>query len=252
VPRVFRRAVLSLLVPVILLAITACPGVIVNNIQITLGPNGAIVAASITFSCISPVTGDVVQYNWVFGDGATATGQTVSYAYSSEGTFVVECHVLTSNSVLIFTDVITIGPRFTNLYWVTFFDEQVQTCPLAACSNATVNTLVDSGLSGPFGIAATTTNLYWTEYNSNSIWTCPIGNCTNATATPLLTSVNTGLRGLTATETDLYWSDDITDEIQTCPIANCSSSTIVTLIDSGLNRVGDQLDRDRSILDKFQ
>ena len=104
-----RRAILSLFVPVILLAVTACPGVIIENIQITLGPSGAVTGAVVSFSCFSPVTENIVSYKWFFGDGSSATGKTSTHSYASTGDFIVECHVITTNSVFIFTKNISIS-----------------------------------------------------------------------------------------------------------------------------------------------
>jgi hypothetical protein len=102
VTRKIKRGLLSLFVPVIMLAVVACPGIIIENIQITLGPSGAIVGGSVTFNCLSPITENIVTYKWIFGDGTTAEGQTVTHVYSAPGDYVVECHIATINSVLIF------------------------------------------------------------------------------------------------------------------------------------------------------
>ena len=106
---IVRRAILSLFIPIILLAVVACPGVIIDNIQITLGPSGAVTGAVVTFSCFSPVTENIVSYKWFFGDGSSATGKTSTHSYASTGDFTVECHVITVNSVFIFKKVITIS-----------------------------------------------------------------------------------------------------------------------------------------------
>lgn len=98
----FKRAGLAVFVPLILFAITACPGIIIDNIEITFDASGAIVGATGTFSCLSPVANNIVTYKWFFGDGNSAEGKTVSYQYSSAGDFIVECHIVTLNDVLIF------------------------------------------------------------------------------------------------------------------------------------------------------
>jgi PKD repeat protein len=109
VTRKFRRGILSLFVPAIMLAVVACPGVIIDNIQITLGPSGAVTGAVVTFSCFSPVTENIVSYKWFFGDGSTATGKTSTHSYASIGNYTVECHVITVDSVFIFKKVISIS-----------------------------------------------------------------------------------------------------------------------------------------------
>lgn len=111
------RAILSLFVPTLLLAMTACPGVIVDHIQVTFDANGAIIGATISFNCISPITSDIATYLWFFGDGATAKGKTVMHSYSSAGGFLVECHVITRDDVLIFTKSINIRLGFSTIYW---------------------------------------------------------------------------------------------------------------------------------------
>lgn len=106
----FKKAILSLFIPVILFTVIACPGILVDNIVITLGANGAVTGAVVTFSCFSPVVNDIVTYKWFFGDGDTAEGQTATHSYSSGGDFVVECHVVRIDDILIFTKTITVVP----------------------------------------------------------------------------------------------------------------------------------------------
>jgi PKD repeat protein len=106
----FKRIVLSLFIPVIVLAITACPGLIIDNISVSFDSSGAIVGATVTFSCFSPVANDIITYQWSFGDGTTTEGKTVTHVYAANGKFIVECRVVTTDSVLIFTKEIQIRP----------------------------------------------------------------------------------------------------------------------------------------------
>jgi hypothetical protein len=105
VPNKLRKILLSIFVPAIILAITACSGVIVEVIS---GPDGAIAGATVTFSCLSPITNGVITYQWSFGDGNSGSGQTVTHVYDSVGIFVIECRVLTSETVQSFTKTISV------------------------------------------------------------------------------------------------------------------------------------------------
>lgn len=113
-PGVFKRVLLSLIVFGIALGVTACPGLVIDRIQITFAGGVAVVGATGTFTCLSPITGDIVSYRWSFGDGATAEGGTVTHAYTSSGDFLIECSILTTSEVLTFTKTIAIG-GFTTL-----------------------------------------------------------------------------------------------------------------------------------------
>ena len=106
----YRRWLSALFVPIILLAVTACPGIIIDHIQISYDQDIGYNSALGTFTCISPLIDDVVIYRWSFGDGSSAEGQTVTHSYALAGTFQVECQVLTSTSVLTFTKQLTIYP----------------------------------------------------------------------------------------------------------------------------------------------
>jgi hypothetical protein len=124
-----KAILLTLFVPIILLAITACPGFIIEHVQVSFGASGNIIGASVTFSCFSPVSNDIITYQWSFGDGNTAEGQTVMHSYSSSGDFVVECRVVTTDSVLKFNKMITVLPagcvlasHTCKLYSVNAFD----------------------------------------------------------------------------------------------------------------------------------
>jgi hypothetical protein len=96
------------------LAVVACPGIIIEHIQVSFGPGGTIVGGSITFSCLSPTTQDLVTYRWEFGDGNSAEGQTVTHTYNTSGNFLVECHIITTDSVLIFSRKLKINPDPNN------------------------------------------------------------------------------------------------------------------------------------------
>ena len=103
-----KKVSLILIFPILLVALTACPGLVIERIQIDFGANGAVEGAIGTFTCISPVTGDVVTYRWTFGDGATAEGQTVTHSYASAGDYLIECSIITETAVLKFSKSITI------------------------------------------------------------------------------------------------------------------------------------------------
>jgi hypothetical protein len=105
-----KRFLISIAGLIVLFAITGCPGLVIDNITISFGPGGAIVGATGTFSCLSPISGEVITFRWLFGDGNSSEGQTVSYSYNSSGDFLVECHIITSDSVLIFRTELQIAP----------------------------------------------------------------------------------------------------------------------------------------------
>ena len=115
-PSKVRQILMSLFVPVILLAITACPGFVIDNIVVSFDGGIAVVGATGTFTCISPLTGDVIEYQWSFGDGSTASGKTVTHTYSTSGEFLVECRVLTSNSAITFTKIINVSAGLQIVY----------------------------------------------------------------------------------------------------------------------------------------
>ncbi len=52
---------------------------------------------SVTFDA-SRSSGDIVEYLWVFGDGATASGLTVSHTYAERGTYTVFLTVVDQNN----------------------------------------------------------------------------------------------------------------------------------------------------------
>ena len=123
-PSKFRRITLSLFVPALLLAVIACPGVIVDNIIIHF-PKGTITGSTGTFLCISPTPVDVVAFQWNFGDGKTAEGRRVSHSYDSTGTFIVTCTVITSTTQMTFTKTIVIGAALVNASTLTTISTSV-------------------------------------------------------------------------------------------------------------------------------
>lgn len=66
-----------------------------------VSPSGTVdVGQQVTFADTSTDSdGNVVQFVWDFGDGETATGQTVMHSYSSSGTFLVQ-HSITDDQGL--------------------------------------------------------------------------------------------------------------------------------------------------------
>ena len=66
----------------------------INNVPPTAdagGPYSGYVGEEITFSgsASDPGTADTLTYTWDFGDGTTATGQTVTHVYSAPGNYTV-------------------------------------------------------------------------------------------------------------------------------------------------------------------
>jgi len=62
---------------------------------------------------LSGVSENYIQYTWVFGDGATANGQTVSHRYAFSGEYVVVLNAVYSDRTAVSrTEVIVINPIF--------------------------------------------------------------------------------------------------------------------------------------------
>jgi PKD repeat protein len=110
-PSKFKKIILSLFIPVILMAVAACPGINIEILNVIVGPKGTEVGVLVTFSANSPVSGSLVaQYLWEFGDGISATGNPVTHTYTTPGIVTVQLKIiLNDTSVLIFTKVILVS-----------------------------------------------------------------------------------------------------------------------------------------------
>jgi PKD repeat protein len=78
-------------------------------------PQTAEPGSQVTFDASSStdVDGSIVSYEWAFGDGTTATGQSVSHAYDSTGTYSATLTV-TDNEGAVSSDVVTIQVSSTS------------------------------------------------------------------------------------------------------------------------------------------
>jgi PKD repeat protein len=78
-------------------------------------PQTAEPGSQVTFDASSStdVDGSIVSYEWAFGDGTTATGQSVSHAYDSTGTYSATLTV-TDNEGAVSSDVVTIRVSSTS------------------------------------------------------------------------------------------------------------------------------------------
>jgi hypothetical protein len=161
---------LSLFVLAILIAITACPGNLFDNIEVILGPNGAVVGAIVTLKALPPVSTDqIVQFQWEFGDGNSAFGNPVSHIYNVGGIQVVTLKIiLADGSLLTFSKSIGIG--FTKMYWANGASQRMMRANLdgsdaenLVCKSGCTNN--NSNLVTPFGIALDLENrkMYWTD-----------------------------------------------------------------------------------------
>jgi PKD repeat protein len=78
---------------------TTAANITIGNLPPTAdadGPYEGVVGASVTFDGTGSIPGgEIVSYNWIFGDGGTDTGPTPSYTYSTANTY---------NVILIVTD----------------------------------------------------------------------------------------------------------------------------------------------------
>jgi hypothetical protein len=100
---------LSLSIPAIMMAIVACPGVLVDNISVFFHPASNGVQTTMTLTCFAPVAGNIVEFQWDFGDGntATSTNNTITHTYALNGSFTVTCKALTTQTVMPFTKMVT-------------------------------------------------------------------------------------------------------------------------------------------------
>ena len=196
-----RKIALALAIPVILLGITACPGVVFENIQITLGPNGALQGELVSFRCISPLGNDVIGYQWNFGDGNTTTGQSVTHVFTDHGTFVVECEVLTSTTVVTFTATITIEPFITHLYWTGTTTNAVGRANLDG--TGVNNTFINVGRNLG-GVAVNKTNIFWVNAQDGLIGIADLdGTIINGS----LITTGTAPFGMAIDDTYIYWAN---------------------------------------------
>jgi PKD repeat protein len=78
-------------------------------------PQTAEPGSQVTFDASSStdVDGSIVSYEWALGDGTTATGQSVSHAYDSTGTYTATLTV-TDNEGAVSSDVVTIQVSSTS------------------------------------------------------------------------------------------------------------------------------------------
>ena len=90
---------------------TACPGVVLENIIVVPGSGGLVVDAIITFIGVPPVSEErVVAYLWDFGDGNSGSGSPATHAYTSGLSLKITLRiVLDDNSVLVFMKTISLG-----------------------------------------------------------------------------------------------------------------------------------------------
>ena len=231
-PSKLRGTILTLFIPVVLLVVVACPGVIIERISITFGPGGAIVSATGTFTCNSP-TGEVLIYRWFFGDGNTAEGKTVTHAYQTAGDFLVECHIVTVDSVIIFKQTITIGPIIQNIAWSNNTSEEILSCPVDGPTPCSPTVLANAGTSGvddPRGLMIVDDVLYWADTGDNTIRSCSI-TTTPCTSTVIADNTDSGVdapNGIFVDGNRIYWANVGDNTLRSCLIGAvpCTSVTI--------------------------
>lgn len=231
----FKRALLSLFAPLILLAVTACPGIILENILVTLGPFGAIANSTLSFKSFAPVDqSSIAAYFWNFGDGTSGSGNPVAHVFSSPGTYTVKVNVaLTDGNVLIFSKTITIG---AGRIYASSFDLTVggkgisiQSCLIAIC-DSTLATFTPAGNARGIVLDGAG-KLYWSEVGLDRIMVCEIANCVPSV---FLVSASSKF-GLALDGNTLYWAVGVGDEIRFCDIGNCSGTEAVFFSGSHLS-----------------
>lgn len=66
----------------------------------TITPNPALVNQSVKFDA-SPSLGDIVQYQWDFGDGTGLyTGKIITYSFTAPGTYLVTLTVTSTSEAI--------------------------------------------------------------------------------------------------------------------------------------------------------
>ena len=129
-PSNVRKVFLSLFVPAILLAITACPGFVVQNIGIILGPDGAVVGAVVTVEASVPFSAENIdQFLWNFGDGGSSAGMLTNHIYTAPGTYLIELRVvLQGGSVVTYFREIQVTSNMVLDLVVMGLSDEVQAC----------------------------------------------------------------------------------------------------------------------------
>ena len=257
VPSKFKRVVVSLFVPAILLVITACPGVILSKIDVSFIP-GNFVGATGIFECFSPITPDALAYNWSFGDGNSAQGQLVTHSYSAPGTYDVKCSVATERSVFMFSTTVTIvsftgGGVLTPIhaYWGDGAANTIRRCDVAGALPCTSEIVADasSGVDFPYDILVDGTDMYWTDFG-NKILKCDLTGgfpcVSEVVAQPVTPRPDQpplfvhDPRGLAIQGTTLYWVNEGNNNIRACDISGalpCASTDIELIANAATSGV---------------
>jgi PKD repeat protein len=97
---------------------------------IDVSPTGLGLAGATSFSLSArsaqDVDGDVLNYVWNFGNGATGTGPTVTHVYGTIGTFTVTLTVSdTTSTSLAVTRTVEVGPNLTSGWRQTAASDRV-------------------------------------------------------------------------------------------------------------------------------
>jgi PKD repeat protein len=96
-------------------------------VAVVNGPYSGAVNATITFQATGSFDpdGSIASYTWFFGDGASASGPTVTHAYTAAGTYPVTLTVvdnLGASSTAQTTATVTSGSSSTPFTWASTFD----------------------------------------------------------------------------------------------------------------------------------
>ena len=78
--------------------------------EFTIVNNNACVGVPVQFTESSSASNVITDYAWDFGDGNTGSGQNVSHAYSTSGTFDVDLTITSDGCTETYTDQVTIMP----------------------------------------------------------------------------------------------------------------------------------------------
>jgi hypothetical protein len=225
-PSKFKRAILSLFIPAIILVIAACPGFVLDNIIVTFGPGGEIVGAEITFTAMAPVPdSEIISYHWDFGNGYSGTGKTIVNRFGTTGRVTVKVNiVLQNNTVLIFTTNLNLGPASPSFVYFGGDNDRIFRCPTTGSFPCTPTNVATSFADDHEGIAFDYVQgfIYWADDTNVGTFTASINRCSVLGSFPCVPEhfvlVDANLEGIDISGGYLYWPESSNDRVVRCSI----------------------------------
>ena len=141
--------------------------------------------------------------------------------------------------------------RAGNVYWTTYGDGTVRTCPASGCGGApTTLASVQNSLAS---LAVDATNVYWVNYQTGTVMKCGVGGCGGSPTTLWLGPA--GLTAIAADGTNVYFTTGT--QVMRCAIGGCNDDPTTlanesdgTAIPGGYFRCGSGGGRDERLLDQ--